>query len=77
MVKTVTVLDELDHPNDFSVFYCENSHYYFIIFFKPFKFPVSPCKYYEKSITLWLVYCIVHLDIHDYIKGCKIVTIRY
>ena len=53
MVKTVTLLDELDHPNDLSVFYCENSHYYFIIFFKPFnfvkEFPVSPCKYYENQ----------------------------
>ena len=33
------LLDELDRPNDLSVFYCENSHYRFIIFFKPFNFP--------------------------------------
>ena len=39
VVKTVTLLDALDHPNDLSVFYCENSHYHFIIFFKPFNFP--------------------------------------
>lgn len=52
MVKSVTLLDELDSPNDLSVFIMKtaiiilsyfSNHLTFQTIFK-----VSPCKYYEK-----------------------------
>ena len=75
MVKSVTLLDELDCPNDLSVFIMKTA----IIILSYFsnhltfqtEFKVSHANI-TRIITLWLVYCIVHLDFHDYIKGSKI-----